>query len=128
MFLAGVGAFAIGSVVCATAPGAAVLVAGRGIAGVGAALLLPTSLSILHGTFDGPARPRAVAVWASANGLAMAIGPTVGGALAVAGLAAGAAFLRHEARTAAPMMPLDLFRSAPFSAAVGGAALMTFGF
>jgi MFS family permease len=76
IFVAGAALFGIASVACALAPGIAALVAARGVAGLGAALLLPNSLAILNVTFDGRARARAIALWASANGLAMAVGPT----------------------------------------------------
>src|SRR5665213_2154673 len=54
--------------------------AGRGLTGIGAALMLPTSLSILAVTYPDPKeRSHAIALWASCNGLAFAIGPTLGG-------------------------------------------------
>jgi MFS transporter, DHA2 family, methylenomycin A resistance protein len=82
VFLIGVGVFAAGSLVCAVAPNAVVLVLGRGIAGAGAAFLLPVALAILNVTYPDPrARARAIAIWGGMNGLAMAIGPTLGGVL-----------------------------------------------
>ncbi|HEY4041915.1 MAG TPA: MFS transporter [Rhodopila sp.] len=82
IFVLGVLLFAAGSLVCAVAPGAATLLAGRGIAGIGAALLLPTALAILNVTYpDAGQRARAIALWGGMNGLAMAIGPTIGGVL-----------------------------------------------
>lgn len=82
IFITGVLTFAAGSLICAIAPGAAVLIAGRGIAGVGAALELPAALAILNITYpDAQRRARAIALWGGMNGLAMAIGPTAGGLL-----------------------------------------------
>ena len=71
IFILGVLTFAVGSLICAIAPGAAVLIAGRGIAGVGAALQLPAAQR----------RAWAIALWGGMNGLAMALGPTAGGLL-----------------------------------------------
>jgi len=81
IFLLGTGILGVGSLVCAVAPSGAVLVAGRAISGLGAALQLSTSLAIVRATFDGAALTRAVAVWISVNGLAVGIGPPVGGLL-----------------------------------------------
>jgi MFS transporter, DHA2 family, methylenomycin A resistance protein len=82
LFLWGSAIFASGSLLCAIAPGAEILIFGRGIAGLGAALLLPAALAILNVTYpDAGARTRAIAIWGGMNGLAMAIGPTFGGAL-----------------------------------------------
>ena len=82
-------AFAIGSIVmaagslaCAFAPDIGVLVAARALTGVGAALLLPSSLAIIRVVWpDEAARGRVLGIWASCNGLAFAIGPTLGGLL-----------------------------------------------
>ncbi len=74
--------FTLGSLVCGLAPNSSILIAGRGVAGIGAALQLPGSLSILNVTFqEERERARAIAIWGGFNGLAMAIGPTVGGLL-----------------------------------------------
>jgi len=82
LFLLGCLVFAAGSLVCALAPSVGVLVIGRGIAGLGAALELPAALAILNVTFpETRERARAIAIWAAMNGLAMAIGPTLGGLL-----------------------------------------------
>jgi EmrB/QacA subfamily drug resistance transporter len=82
LFLAGTGLFAVGSLVCAGAPNIGVLVTGRGIAGLGAACELPAALAILNLSFpEADERVRAVAIWGGMNGLAMAIGPTIGGLL-----------------------------------------------
>ena len=79
MFVLGVALIAIGSVVCAVAPGTEILIFGRGVTGVGAALEIPASLAILAVAYpDAHARGRAIGIWASCNGIAIAIGPTVG--------------------------------------------------
>lgn len=82
VFAIGVAVFALGSAACALAPGLPMLIAGRAVAGAGAALLLPCSLAMLRVAWPDPAeRGRALGVWAGCNGAATAIGPTLGGAL-----------------------------------------------
>jgi MFS transporter, DHA2 family, methylenomycin A resistance protein len=82
IFALGIALFTLGSLVCGLAPNAIVLVAGRAIAGLGAALEVPTSLAILTVAYpDTRERTQALGLWASCNGLAFIIGPTVGGAL-----------------------------------------------
>src|SRR5262245_17617378 len=65
IFAAGIGLIVLGSIVCAIAPTGAVLIAGRGLTGIGAALEVPTSLAILTVTYgDAKARAHAVGIWA----------------------------------------------------------------
>ena len=80
IFLLGITLFTAGTIVCALAPNAVVLIAGRAISGLGAAFALPMSLVLL--TLDYPRREErahAMGIWASCNGLAFIIGPTFGG-------------------------------------------------
>jgi MFS family permease len=82
VFSIGIALFTLGSLICALAPNATVLICGRGVAGLGAALQLPGALSILTVTFPEPGeRAHAIAIWGGFNGLAMAVGPSVGGLL-----------------------------------------------
>ena len=77
VFIAGAAIFTAASLLCALAPTIAILIAGRALAGFGAALLVPASLAILRVVWtDERERGRALGVWAACNGLAMAIGPT----------------------------------------------------
>jgi len=75
----GVALFAAASAACAFAPSLTWLLAGRSVQGIGAALLMPTSLAILGSSFSGEAKGRAVGTWAAAGAIAGAIGPVVGG-------------------------------------------------
>lgn len=79
VLVAGMGVFALASLLCALAPSLALLVAGRLLQGVGAAMLLPNSLAVLSATFQGKKRGRAVGTWAAAGAAAGAIGPLLGG-------------------------------------------------
>jgi EmrB/QacA subfamily drug resistance transporter len=82
VFASGVALFTIGSIACGFAPGETLLIAGRAISGLGAALMLPISLAILAIAYpDAKARAHAIGVWASCYGLALAISPTIGGLL-----------------------------------------------
>jgi EmrB/QacA subfamily drug resistance transporter len=80
LFVLGIALFMAGTLVCALAPTPGVLIAGRIVSGVGAAFELPMSLVLLTVAFPEPkARAHAMGIWASCNGLAFIIGPTVGG-------------------------------------------------
>ena len=82
IFALGIGLFTIGSLICGLAPDITVLIAGRAIAGVGAALEVPTTLAILAAVYpDAHERARPLGIWASCNGLAFIIGPALGGVL-----------------------------------------------
>jgi EmrB/QacA subfamily drug resistance transporter len=79
VFAIGVALFAASSAACALAPGIASLVAARAVQGVGAALLVPSSLAILGASFSQRERGRAVGTWSSLTSVAAAIGPIAGG-------------------------------------------------
>ena len=79
---AGLGAFTAGSVLSALATSSAMLIVGRGVMGVGGALIMPTTLSILVNVFGDPReRARAIATWTAVAGAGIALGPIVGGYL-----------------------------------------------
>jgi DHA2 family methylenomycin A resistance protein-like MFS transporter len=78
----GTAIFVAGSLACGLAPAFPVLLAGRVIQGLGAALLLPASLHLIAHAYPEPAaRTRAVAGWAACAGAATATGPVIGGIL-----------------------------------------------
>ena len=81
-FGAGLVIFVAGSLVCGLAPVFPVLLAGRVVQGLGAALLMPASLALIVHEYAEPAeRTRAVAAWAACAGAGFATGPVLGGLL-----------------------------------------------
>src|SRR4029453_5016346 len=71
--------FGIASLICALAPSLELLLAARGVQGIGAALLLPNSLALLNAANQGEKRGWAVGIWAAAGAAAAAIAPLIGG-------------------------------------------------
>jgi EmrB/QacA subfamily drug resistance transporter len=69
----------VGSVLCALAPTIGALVAARVVQGVGAALVVPTSLALLNGSLRTGERARAIGIWAGLSTLATTVGPYAGG-------------------------------------------------
>jgi EmrB/QacA subfamily drug resistance transporter len=81
IFSIGLALFTISSAVCGAAPSAGVLIAGRVVQGLAAALLSPQALSIVGLTYEGEARARAFAIYGLVLGLAAVSGQLIGGAL-----------------------------------------------
>lgn len=82
VFAGGFALFTVASLACALAPGMGILLAGRVLQGVGAAILVPNSLALLnHAYSDAAGRGRAMAVWAAGASAALTAGPLAGGAL-----------------------------------------------
>ncbi|MGY2876483.1 EmrB/QacA subfamily drug resistance transporter [Marmoricola sp. URHA0025 HA25] len=81
LFVIGLLAFTLASVLCALAPTAGLLVVFRVLQALGAATLLPSSMALVLSVFPRPQVPVAVAVWGSVGALAAAIGPTAGALL-----------------------------------------------
>ncbi|WP_345800604.1 DHA2 family efflux MFS transporter permease subunit [Microbacterium sp. AZCO] len=84
MLLIGVVIFTLASVGAAMAPSGEALIAARFVQGVGGAMILPTTLSLLNATFRGRERGIAFAVWGSTIGGMAAVGPLLGGWLTTA--------------------------------------------
>lgn len=79
VFVVGLGLFTAASLLCGLAPSLPMLVLARTIQGVGGALLVPGSLSIISATFHPDDRGRAIGAWSGLSGVSSALGPFVGG-------------------------------------------------
>ena len=108
VLIIGLVVFAAGSLLCGLAGSVPVLVLGRAVQGVGAAIEIPATLAIVATTFPaGKERARAMAAWATVNGVSAAVGPTAG-ALMVEHLGWPSVFLLNLP-VAAVTLPLALY-------------------
>jgi EmrB/QacA subfamily drug resistance transporter len=71
--------FGLSSIAAAFADSANTLIAARAVMGIGGALIMPATLSIITNVFEGPERGRAIAAWAAVAGLGIILGPVLGG-------------------------------------------------
>ncbi|MEN4960894.1 MFS transporter [Pseudomonas syringae] len=82
VFASGFAIFTIASIGCGLSNNMSMLIGMRIVQGVGAALLVPTSLTLIRLTFEDPDKRRsAVAMWGACGGIALAAGPVMGGLL-----------------------------------------------
>lgn len=136
-FLSGLTIFMIGSLLCALAPSALLLVCARIIQALGGAILTPASLALVLPEFPVERRSAAIGIWGAVGGVAAASGPTLGGylvdnfgwhsvflinvPLCLIALAIGARLL-HESRDGTAPRTVDYLGAL---LAVGGVALLT---
>jgi EmrB/QacA subfamily drug resistance transporter len=79
----GLAIFAVGSALSSFAGSPSQLIATRALMGIGAALIMPATLSILTNVFPPEERAKAIGIWAGISGVAIALGPVIGGFLLV---------------------------------------------
>ncbi len=138
VFLWGVGAFTVTSLLCALAPTLETLIAARALQGASAAVLAPVSLALVLPEFPLSRRATAVGIWGASAALAAALGPPLGGVLVefadwrwiflvnvplgVAAVVAGSRVLVESRDEQATGLP-DLAGSALAAAGLGALAL-----
>ncbi len=81
IFVAGLVAFCIGSLLCGLAPGVPQLIAARVIQAIGAGLMVPASLSLVLASVPATIRGQAIGTWSAVAAMGAALGPVIGGSL-----------------------------------------------
>jgi len=81
VFAAGLAIFTVASAAAALAPSIGVLIVARAVQGVGGAIVLPLSMTLLSAAVPAERRGAALGIWGAVSGLAIAVGPLVGGAI-----------------------------------------------
>jgi EmrB/QacA subfamily drug resistance transporter len=126
----------VASVLCAAAPSVGTLIAARVVQGVGAAMVVPSSLALLNGTLRVADRARGIGVWAGLATIGTTVGPYAGGWLVdhvswravfllnIPLIAAGLAVLRRVPESSGPPRPLSLDALGGLLAVIGLGALI----
>src|SRR5499433_122664 len=81
IFIAGIAVYGLGATVIGFAPSFALLIVGRFLQGLGEALILPNSLSVLGQAFPADKKARAVGIWSAAAAVASGVAPAIAGAI-----------------------------------------------
>ncbi len=81
IFTIGLAVFTLASALCALAPSVGMLIAARAVQGIGAALLVPSSLGLVIEAYPPARRATAIGMWAATGGAAAGLGPSIGGLL-----------------------------------------------
>ncbi len=121
VFAVGLAIFAAASAMAALAPNVGVLIAARAGQGLGAAVIMPVSLTLISDAFPVEKRGTAIGMWGAVSGVAVALGPVIGGAVVGGiswhwifwfnvpiGVAAGLLSLSRLTESFGPPQPLDL--------------------
>jgi len=140
VFMIGIVIFMIGSAACGLSPTVEWLIGARAVQGIGGALMIPGSLSIISSTFHNQEKGKAIGTWSAATTLVTVGGPILGGAMGDAGLWRAIFFINLPIGLASLVV---LYRKVPESSddsldhrldyagaitVVLGLALLTFGF
>jgi MFS transporter, DHA2 family, methylenomycin A resistance protein len=79
IFVVGIVVYTLAAIVVAASPSAAVLISGRALQGLGAAILMPATMAILHDAFPKEQQGLVLGIWGAVGGVAFALGPLIGG-------------------------------------------------